>query len=111
MNDRRVGKGSSTLKTPLHGAAGKFLHSLVMPREKQDPGGDAAERSIWPPYEVFYIQSMLFSSESAARSIEDFNAVMHVVFENSPENPLGALPVHHVLTHLQTSDISNVFLS
>lgn len=87
------------------------MHSLVMPREKQDPGGDAAERSIWPPYEVFYIQSMLFSSESAARSIEDFNAVMHVVFENSPENPLGALPVHHVLTHLQTSDISNVFLS
>jgi hypothetical protein len=56
---------------------------------------------IWPPHEAFYIKSMLFNAIAAASSIEQINAVMHVVRENSPEDPLSALPVAYLLEHLQ----------
>lgn len=58
-------------------------------------------KAIWPPYEAFYIQSMLFNAKAAAASIEQINAVMHVVKENSPENPVSALPVQYLLGNLQ----------
>ena len=58
-------------------------------------------KTIWAPYEAFYIQSMLFNARAAAGSIEQINAVMHVVQENSPEDPVSALPVHLLLEHLQ----------
>ena len=58
-------------------------------------------QTIWPPYEAFYIRSMLFNAESAARSVLQVNAVMHVVMENSPEDPVSVLPVQYLLTELQ----------
>jgi hypothetical protein len=58
-------------------------------------------QAIWPPYEAFYIWSMLFNAESAARSVLQVNAVMHVVMENSPEDPVSVLPVQYLLTELQ----------
>lgn len=44
---------------------------------------------------------MLFNAESAARSVLQVNAVMHVVMENSPEDPVSALPTQYLLTELQ----------
>ncbi len=48
------------------------------------------EKSICPPYEVFYIHSMLFNAESAIRSVEAINSMFHVVEENSPDDPIAA---------------------
>jgi hypothetical protein len=61
----------------------------------------ADERKIWPPYEAFYIHSMLFNAQSAVRSMTQVNAVLHAVTENSPEDPIAALPVLHLLGELQ----------
>jgi hypothetical protein len=36
---------------------------------------------IWPPHEVFYIHSMRFNTLSAEKSINQVNAVLHVVQE------------------------------
>ena len=56
---------------------------------------------IRPPHEVFYIRSMRFNTLSAEKSINLVNAVLHVVQENSLEEPIGALPVHMILDELQ----------
>jgi len=73
--------------------------------------GDSNERLIWAPYQAFYIQSMLFNAESAASSITKINATMHVVFENSPEDPLSALPVQYLLNELQNVLVQAAALS
>jgi hypothetical protein len=59
-------------------------------------------KTIWPPFEVFYIQSMLFNAKAATASVQQINAILHVVAENSPDDPVGAIPVHTFLGHLQT---------
>lgn len=63
---------------------------------KQSP-----KNEIWAPHEAFYIHSMRFNTLSAEKSITQVNAVLHVVQENSPEDPIGALPVHLILDELQ----------
>lgn len=56
---------------------------------------------IWPLYEAFYIQSMLFNSTSAVRSI----ARLHNIFEKLPPQPTEAdvdkLPSKVILDELQ----------
>ena len=69
------------------------------------------EWTIWPPYEAFYIHSMLFSAELAIRSVRQINAVMHVVAENSPEYPTAALPVLNLLGELQNLVMQSAALS
>lgn len=69
------------------------------------------ERAIWPPHEAFYIRSMLFNAQSAMRSVTQINAVMHVVAENSPEDPIAALPVLHLLGELQNVVMQSAALS
>jgi hypothetical protein len=44
---------------------------------------------------------MMFNTLSATKSIEHVNAILHVVQENIPEDPIGALPVHSILDELQ----------
>jgi hypothetical protein len=72
---------------------------------------DTDAKSIWPPHEAFYIRGMLFNTQSAARSIEQINAVMHVVVENSPEDPVAALPVFYLLGELQNLIVQAAALS
>jgi hypothetical protein len=69
------------------------------------------QKKIWPPYEVFYIQSMLFNANAAAGSIGQVNALLHVVQENSPEDPVAALPVHRFLEQLQNLIVHAAALS
>lgn len=54
---------------------------------------------IWPPYEAFYIESMLFNTTSACRSID----VVVDVVEHLHRNPEGRddLDSHDVLDQLQ----------
>jgi len=59
------------------------------------------ESPIWPPYEAFYIQSMLFNSSSAVRSI----LRLERVFEKLPPHPtiedVEQLPTKLILNELQ----------
>jgi len=71
----------------------------------------AEARTIWPPYEAFYIRSMMFNAQSALRSITQINAVLHVVAENSPEDPVSAFPVFHLLGELQNLVLQSAALS
>jgi hypothetical protein len=54
---------------------------------------------------------MLFNAQSAMRSITQINAVMHLVVENSPEDPIAALPVSHLLDELQNLIVQSAALS
>jgi len=54
---------------------------------------------------------MLFNANAAAASIEQINAVMHVVAENRFEDTAGGLPVHYLLEHLQNLVIHAAALS
>jgi hypothetical protein len=58
-------------------------------------------KAIQPPWQAFYIQSMLFNTMSATRSIEEVNAMLAVARENSPENPYGVLYGTRFLADLQ----------
>ena len=69
------------------------------------------EKEIWPPYQAFYIHSMLFNSEAAVASIEKISAVMHEVEQNSPDDPVSALPMHYLLGELQNLLIHAAALS
>ena len=71
-----------------------------MPRTA-DMADTESGKIIWPPYEAFYIQSMLFNSESATQSIETFKAVLHDISESSPEDSLSEPSCHYVLDQLQ----------
>lgn len=54
---------------------------------------------------------MLFNTESAVSSISNINSVLDVVRENSPEDPISALPVRHLLGELQNFVIQSAALS
>lgn len=58
-------------------------------------------KEIQPFHQAFYIQSMLFNTTSAGRSLEQVNAMLAAAQENSPENPGDALYGTRFLAELQ----------
>lgn len=56
---------------------------------------------IWPPFEAFYIQSMLFNSSSAVRSITRLHAILGTLPEEATLEDLGRLPTKKILNELQ----------
>ena len=66
---------------------------------------------VWPPFEAFYIQSMLFNSQSAMRSI----VRLHKMFEKLPEQltaeDLKQLPRTAVLNELHNMVTQGAALS
>lgn len=42
---------------------------------------DKNEPSIWPPYQVFYIQSMLFNTTSALQAVDRASKYIHAISE------------------------------
>ena len=56
---------------------------------------------IWPPYEAFYIQSMLFNSSSAVRSILRLEKIFERLPERFTQEDVDALPTTLVLNELQ----------
>lgn len=66
---------------------------------------------IWPPCEVFYIQSMLFNTQSAVRSIEVISTVMSYLTESKDEDPFAAVDTEDVLNHVQNVVVQGAALS
>ena len=68
-------------------------------------------RELWPIHEAFYIQSMLFNSLSAVRSINSLN----VVFDKLPPEPtledIDNLPTKLILNELQNMVLQGAALS
>jgi hypothetical protein len=56
---------------------------------------------IWPPHEAFYIQSMLFNSTSAVRSILRLESIFEKLPAKPSEADLEPLPVKVILHDLQ----------
>ncbi|MEZ5823262.1 MAG: hypothetical protein R3C97_00475 [Geminicoccaceae bacterium] len=69
------------------------------------------DKNYLPPFEAFYIQSMLFNADSAARSIEYVNAILSVIHENEPDDPVSAIPVNPLITNLQNIILQSAALS
>ena len=64
--------------------------------EKIEPG-----YPIWPPYEAFYISSMLFNTQSAYASIEVVASAIDHLSNGDSDDPLADLDQHSVLNELQ----------
>ena len=57
--------------------------------------------AIWPPYQAFYIQSMLFNSMSAIRSIARLDKIFENLNERRTEQDLQLLPTKIILNEFQ----------
>ena len=61
----------------------------------------AHQFGIWPPYEAFYIRSMLFNAESAMTSIHHVGDALTVIGDMSPAEFQRDVDSHSLLDELQ----------
>ena len=66
---------------------------------------------ILPPYETFYINSMLFNTQSAVKSIEVLSMVMNYLHESKSPESLAAIDTEEVLNQLQNIIVQGAALS
>lgn len=69
------------------------------------------EPKIWPPFQVFYIQSMLFNSSSAAHSIAWLDSIFSKLPEQVTEEDISRLPTKAILNELQNIVLQSAALS
>ena len=62
---------------------------------------NADQPAIWPPYEAFYIQSMLFNSASACRSIVRLEQMFQKLPMQVTDEDMHKLPTRRILDELQ----------
>lgn len=67
--------------------------------------------SIWPPFQAFYIQSMLFNSTSAVRSIARLEWIFSKLPEQITEEDIRRLPTKEILNELQNMVLQSAALS
>lgn len=67
--------------------------------------------AIWPPFQAFYIQSMLFNSSSAARSIARLESIFGKLPEHPTHDDILQLPVKAILNELQNMVLQSAALS
>lgn len=67
--------------------------------------------AIWPPFQVFYIQSMLFNSSSAVRSITRLESIFSKLPEHVTEEDISRLPTQAILNELQNMVLQSAALS
>ena len=67
--------------------------------------------AIWPPFQVFYIQSMLFNSSSAIRSIARLESIFNKLPEQITEEDISRLPTKAILDELQNMVLQSASLS
>lgn len=67
--------------------------------------------AIWPPFQVFYIQSMLFNSSSAVRSIARLDSIFSKLPEQITEEDISRLPTKAILNELQNMVLQSAALS
>lgn len=68
-------------------------------------------QQVHPPYQAFYIQSMLFNAASAVRSVHQVNAMLDAAVTSSPEAPYEALYGTRFLAELQSLVVHAAALS
>lgn len=66
---------------------------------------------VYGPYEVFYIQSMLFNCQSAIRSIVRVDSIFEKLPHEVMEEDLSNLPAHAILNDLQNIVVQGAALS
>jgi len=66
---------------------------------------------IWPPSQVFYIQSMLFNSSSAVRSMARLESIFSKLPEQITEEDISCLPTRMILDELQNIVLQSAALS
>jgi len=71
----------------------------------------SGRQQVHPPYQAFYIQSMLFNAASAVRSVQQVNAMLAAAMEGSPEDPYEALYGTRFLAELQSLVVHAAALS
>jgi hypothetical protein len=69
------------------------------------------EPEIWPPFQAFYIQSMLFNSSSAVRSITRLDSIFSKLPELVTEEDISRLPTKAILNELQNMILQSAALS
>lgn len=69
------------------------------------------EPKNFSPYQVFYIQSMLFNSSSAERSIARLDSIFNKLSEQVTEEDIGRLPIKVILNELQNIVLQSAALS
>lgn len=71
----------------------------------------AEQKAIWPPFQVFYIQSMLFNSSSAVRSIARLESIFSNLPEQITQEDISQLPTKTILNELQNMVLQSAALS
>jgi hypothetical protein len=66
---------------------------------------------IWPPYQAFYIQGMLFNCQSAIRSITRLDTIFERLPKEISHSDTESLPVHLILNELQNIIVQGAALS
>lgn len=69
------------------------------------------QSAIWPPFQAFYIQSMLFNSSSAVRSIARLESIFSKLPEQTTEGDTSQLPIKAILNELQNMILQSAALS
>ena len=72
---------------------------------------DLEEPIIWPPFQAFYIQSMLFNSTSAVRSIACLESIFGELTERPTHDDILQLPTKTILNELQNMVLQSAALS
>jgi hypothetical protein len=72
---------------------------------------DFEEPVIWPPFQAFYIQSMLFNSTSAVRSIARLESIFGKLPERPTHDDILRLPTKAILNELQNMVLQSAALS
>lgn len=67
--------------------------------------------TIWPPFQVFYIQSMLFNSSSAIGSIGRLESIFSKLPAQITEEDISRLPTKAILNELQNMVLQSASLS
>ncbi|MDQ6676199.1 MAG: hypothetical protein M3Z09_02765, partial [Acidobacteriota bacterium] len=66
---------------------------------------------IWPPYEAFYIQAMLFNSSAAIASIERLSEALEKAAQDDSGNAFQTMDTADLLNNLQNIVIQGASLS
>lgn len=89
------------------------ISPLISPKNNRETSRsiEIDEPTIWPPFQAFYIQSMLFNSSSAVRSIARLESIFGKLPEHPTHDDILQLPVKAILNELQNMVLQSAALS
>ena len=72
---------------------------------------DQLEDGIWPPYEAFYLESMLFCTTSALRSVADLRAALQAGSATEANSPTWQMASEEILSSAQSIALQGAAIS